>query len=110
MGTKNRNTSLFKERFCANEDCLKSFVPKTYNGVYCSADCRKTSTNKKLLEKYYENKANKTRKRRCSTSGCSTILSIYNKEKICERCKTERYIARLVSWGWDEQKLREEMQ
>ena len=109
MTIKKRNTSLFKERECSNEECRKKFIPKTYNGIYCSAECRKIVTNKKLLEKYYTNKANKTRKRICATSSCTTILSKYNKEKICERCKTERYIARLVSWGWDEKKLRDEM-
>lgn len=110
MGIRKKTTSLFKERLCANEECYQSFLPKTYNGIYCSVECRKYVTNKKLLERYYTEKENKTKKRRCSTSACSTILSIYNKEKICERCKTERYIARLVSWGWDEKKLREEMQ
>lgn len=109
MGAKKRNTSLFKERFCANQECLESFIPKTYNGVYCSPECRKIVTNKKLLEKYYTAKTNKTKKRVCVTDDCSTVLSRYNKEKICERCKTERFIARLVSWGWDEKKLREEM-
>ena len=109
MTTRKKNTNLFKQRNCANEECLKSFTPKTYNGVYCSVECRKYVTNKKLLEKYYTNKENKTKKRKCSTKECGTVLSRYNKEKICERCKTERYIARLVSWGWDEKKLREEM-
>jgi hypothetical protein len=102
-----RSTSLFKERFCANDDCTNSFIPKTYNGVYCSTECRKVATNKKLLEKYYTNKSNKSKKRICSTADCTTILSRYNKEKICERCKKERFIMRLVSWGWDEKKLRE---
>jgi hypothetical protein len=110
MGTRKRNTSLFKERECSNPECSKKFIPKTYNGVYCSVECRKFATNKKLLEKYYINKENKTKKRICATPSCSTVLSRYNKEKICEQCKTERYIARLVSWGWDEKKLREEMQ
>lgn len=109
MGTNEKSTNHFKERFCANEDCLVSFIPKTYNGIYCSAECRKIVTNRKLLEKYYTNKENKKRKRTCITKDCTTILSRYNKEKICERCKTERYIARLVSWGWDEDKLRSEM-
>lgn len=103
-----RNLLLFDEKICANDECKKIFTPKTYNGVYCSSECRKIVTNKKLLEKYYSDKSNRTKKRTCVTKGCTTILSRYNKEKICERCKRERFIARLVSWGWDEAKLREE--
>ena len=110
MGVRKQNTNLFKERICINEECSRVFLPKTYNGVYCSVECRKLVTNKKLLEKYYTAKSNRTKKRICNTKNCSTVLSIYNKEKICERCKTERFILRLVSWGWDETKLREEMQ
>ena len=103
-----KTKSLFSKKYCGNEDCQTVFLPKTYNGIYCSADCRKISTNRKLLEKYHSNKKNKNLKRMCVTSSCTTILSTYNKEKICEPCKVNRYIARLVSWGWDEQKLRDE--
>jgi CTP synthase (UTP-ammonia lyase) len=108
VGLKLMNGNLFNERVCANEDCLKTFVAKSYNAIYCGAECRKICTNKKLLEKYYENKALRTKKRVCKTSQCTTILSIYNKENICERCKKERYIQRLVSWGWSEEELRKE--
>ena len=69
----------------------------------------KIITNKNVLDRYYENKKRKNNKKRvCRTSGCSTILSTYNSENICEICKTERLIKRLSSWGWDEDKLRED--
>lgn len=97
-----------EERTCANSDCLNKFVAKVYNTIYCSAECRKIVTNKKLLQNYYEKKKNRQTKRICKTDGCGTILSRYNDEKICERCKKERFIKRLVSWGWDEEKLRKE--
>lgn len=93
---------------CSNTDCLVFFKPKTYNAIFCSAECRRLVTNKKLLEKYYEAKDNKTRKRVCETDSCTTILSRYNKEGICEACKVERYIKRLSGWGWSEEKLRDE--
>lgn len=95
-------------RVCKNEKCKKKFEAKVYNSIYCSAECRRIVTNKKLLENYYEKKRNKGKKRTCATDGCTTILSRYNKEHICERCKDERFIQRLVSWGWDEEKLRKE--
>lgn len=66
-------------------------------------------TNKKLLEKYYEGKKKKNTKRICKTDSCGTVLSRYNKENICEQCKHERFIKRLVSWGYDEEKLRKEV-
>lgn len=95
-------------RNCKNEECNKKFEAKVYNSVYCSAECRRIVTNKKLLENYYEKKRNKNKKRICSSKNCNTILSRYNKENICEACKSERFIQRLVSWGWDEEKLRKE--
>lgn len=95
-------------RVCKNQECNKKFEAKVYNSIYCSAECRRIVTNKKLLENYYEKKRNKGKKRTCATNGCTTVLSRYNKENICERCKDERFIQRLVSWGWDEEKLRRE--
>jgi len=98
-----------EKRFCKNEDCGKVFIAKVYNSIYCSAECRKIVTNKKLLEAYHAKKNNKNKKRICKTKNCTTILSSYNKEDVCESCKQERYIKRLVSWGWDEKKLRGEV-
>ena len=98
-----------ESRICSNEDCLKTFSAKVYNAMYCCAECRKKVTNKKLLDAYYEKKSNKNKKRICKTKVCTTILSSYNKEDVCESCKHERYIKRLISWGWDETKLRNEL-
>ena len=95
-----------EKRVCSNEDCKAEFVAKVYNAIYCSTECRKLITNKKLLESYHSKKANKNKKRICKTKECSTVLSKYNKEDISEACKEERYIQRLISWGWDEKKLR----
>jgi hypothetical protein len=95
-------------RICQNDECKKEFIAKVYNTIYCSPECRKVVTNKKLLENYYRKKDNKKRKRVCITDNCNTVLSSYNEEDICEQCKNERYIQRLVGWGWDENKLREE--
>jgi hypothetical protein len=100
--------SHFDEIECANDVCLNIFTPKTYNAIFCSPECRKVVTNRKLLDKYYLAKENKNKKRTCLTDTCSTILSRYNKENICEACKVERYIKRLSGWGWSEQKLRDE--
>ena len=84
-------------------------IAKVYNSIYCSAECRKIITNKKLLANYYEKKANKNKKRICKTKTCTVVLSVYNKELICEKCKRERFVQRLVGWGWDETKVRDGM-
>jgi hypothetical protein len=107
----NAGRGMFREepRICGNDKCNNVFVAKVYNALYCSVECRRLVTNKKLLEKYYETKENKHKKRVCKTKLCTTILSSYNKESICEQCKKERYIKRLVSWGYDEEKLRKEV-
>jgi hypothetical protein len=93
-------------KVCAYEECGKKFKAKVYNAIYCSAECRKVVTNRNLLASYYEKKENKNKKRICKNKNCTTTLSIYNKENICERCKRERFVARLVSWGWSEKDAR----
>jgi len=96
-------------RVCSNEDCLELFAPKVHNAVYCSAECRKIVTNKKILDKYHQKKANKSLKNRvCKTRGCETLLSNYNDENICGACQVERLKNRLEGWGWDRSKLDEE--
>lgn len=98
-----------EERECANPECETRFIAKVYNTIYCSSECRKKVTNQKLLDNYYRKKENRNKKRTCITENCTTVLSKYNDEDICELCKTERYIQRLVGWGWDEKKLRDEL-
>lgn len=95
-----------ESRICAHEECSKKFKAKVYNAIYCSSECRKIVTNRNLLANYYEKKKNKNKKRICKTKDCVTVLSIYNKEKICERCKREAYVRRLIAWGWKEDEVR----
>jgi hypothetical protein len=96
-------------RICANSECLKVYEPNVHNSIYCNIECRKIVTNKNVLNRYYEKKERKADKTRiCKTKSCQTILSSYNEENICEACKTERLIKRLVGWGWDENKLRDD--
>lgn len=96
-------------KICANPDCEASFEPQVHNAIYCSTVCRKVITNKNVLDRYYEKKERRSNKTRvCKNKGCATILSIYNDENICEACKTNRLIDRLVSWGWDRDDLEEQ--
>jgi hypothetical protein len=76
---------------CAYEDCQKEFEPKTHNQKYCSDECCRIATNEKLKDAYYEKKARLAGKqRKCKTSGCNVILSMYNEGNICDKCKGKK--------------------
>jgi len=92
----------YEKKICSNTECKKKFEAKVYNAIYCSQECRRTVTNKNLLNNYYEKKKNKHKKRVCTIKTCTTVLSSYNKENICELCKQKRFADRLISWGWEE--------
>jgi hypothetical protein len=106
VGTTKEVVNNFEKIICKNEECNRLFEPKTYNSIYCSAECRKKVTNKRLLDKYHSNKINSKLKRVCRSKDCDTILSRYNKENICEKCKEERLVKRLLQWGWSEERAR----
>ena len=92
----------YEKKICSNTECKKKFEAKVYNAIYCSQECRRTVTNKNLLNNYYEKKRNKHKKRVCAAKICTTVLSSYNKENICELCKQKRFADRLISWGCEE--------
>ena len=73
---------------CANKECVgeKEFSPKTHNQKYCSDECCRIATNKKIMEKYYEKKAIRSgQKRHCNK--CNSSLSRYNTSSICAKCE-----------------------
>lgn len=61
-------------------------MPKSKNQKYCNPDCCRKATNKKIMEKYYENKERlKGKIRHCKQ--CNLKLSIYNAANICYKCE-----------------------
>lgn len=71
---------------CANKECSKEFNSKTHNQKYCSDECCRIATNKKIMEKYYEKKAIRSGlKRECKK--CKARLSRYNQTSICSKCE-----------------------
>ena len=67
---------------CAN--CNDRFVPNTHNQKYCSAECCRVATNRRIMQRYYERKRNRQGQARvCSYKGCATRLSRYNDEERC---------------------------
>ncbi len=88
--------------FCIT--CDKEFSPKSNKQVYCSAECRQTSSKEKILERYHIEKRKKRigNKKECA-GGCGTVLSIYNDFSMCENClvnqkKVLRFIKELKGY------------
>ena len=76
---------------CAYEECNNEFEPKTHNQKYCSDECCRIATNKKLKEQYYERKARLAGERRiCKSKGCNVILSRYSESNICATCSNSK--------------------
>ena len=76
---------------CLNSKCGKEFNAKTHNQKYCSDECCRLATNKRIMEKYYEKKAIKNgAPRKCKT--CASFLSRYNSEAVCAKCIKSKHI------------------
>lgn len=75
------------EVVCARNDCGKTFIRGTHNQKYCSKECFRITTNKKIVERYHENKKILNGKRRdCRL--CGNALSRYNKTNKCSACSS----------------------
>ncbi len=76
---------------CANNGCTNEFTKTTHNQKYCSDECCRDATNRKIREKYYAEKERLAgKKRTCSSRGCKNILSRYNEEDICSECISKK--------------------
>jgi hypothetical protein len=71
---------------CGNSECAKDFDSKTHNQKYCSDECCRVATNKRIMEKYYEKKAIRNGLHRVCKS-CKAKLSRYNQTNICAGCE-----------------------
>lgn len=77
---------------CFNKECAKEFTPKTHNQKYCSDECCRLQTNRRIMEKYYEKKAIKNGAvRKCKT--CSAQLSRYNESEACLSCEARKNLS-----------------
>ena len=71
---------------CGNKECAKDFAPKTHNQKYCTDECCRIATNRRIMEKYYEKKAIRNGAiRKCKK--CSIKLSRYNNSSLCSSCE-----------------------
>lgn len=72
---------------CAFDECGKDFEQHRHNQKYCSSDCCKQATNKRVRGKYYETRQRlQGKKRICIRPGCNTLLSRYTEDDTCAKC------------------------
>lgn len=75
---------------CAFDECKKEFEPHRHNQKYCSSECCKYATNKRIRDKYYETKKRLSGQMRvCVRAGCNTILSRYTEGDTCGKCLSQ---------------------
>ena len=71
---------------CAREDCENEFTQKTHNQRYCSNECCRIATNKRMKEKYYAKRDQRNGVKRLCTVCSITVLSRYNDTMVCGAC------------------------
>lgn len=69
-------------------ECGNPFPFKTHNQKYCSKECCRIATNKKIMAKYYLKKQRLAGGLRLCF-GCENQLSRYNSENFCTKCQLE---------------------
>lgn len=69
-------------------ECGNDFEFKTHNQKYCSQQCCRISTNKRIMEKYYAKKERLSGKERLC--GCGSKLSMHNPEPLCTMCQNKK--------------------
>lgn len=74
---------------CARTECGKEFLKTTHNQKYCTNECCRIETNRKIMEKYHEKNAIKKGKKRFCLK-CGTQLSRYNDAATCGACKARK--------------------
>lgn len=76
---------------CEYSECESSFEKKTHNQRYCSDECCRLATNKRIMERYYEKKDRRNgASRKCKNTCCGARLSRYNEDDECSLCKARQ--------------------
>lgn len=78
------------ELVCARVDCPKNFFRKKHNQIYCSNECCRISTNRRIMEDYYALKDQKAGKPRFCNVCKLSRLSRYNSGKTCAACQSKQ--------------------
>lgn len=75
---------------CSNTTCAKEFEKATHNQKYCSDECCRIATNRRIMEKYYEKKA--IRNGALRVCKCGNRLSRYNQGNLCSICEKNKVV------------------
>lgn len=78
---------------CENKGCDVEFAKKTHNQRYHDDECCRLATNAKIMEKYYQRRAQKLGLARFCLD-CNTKLSRYNSNTICNPCAEQKELNR----------------
>lgn len=78
---------------CENKGCEIKFSKKTHNQRYHDDECCRLATNAKIMEKYYQRRAQRLGIARFCTA-CDTKLSRYNSADKCNACTLENEVTR----------------
>ena|SRR6476469_6755639 len=77
---------------CARDECDIVSVRKKHNQKYCSDECCRLATNKRIMKKYYDRRDQRMGKiRYCNICG-TTQLSRYNNSQTCAPCVSRRQV------------------
>ena len=70
---------------CENDGCGKTFFASAHNQKYCSPECLRDATNRRVREKYKSDRDRlKGKERSCK---CGAKLSRYNSSDVCNYCQ-----------------------
>ena len=75
---------------CDRTGCDEWFEKKTHNQRYHNDECCRLATNAKIMEKYYERRAQRLGHIRMCKACHTTKLSRYNDDQICAQCKSQK--------------------
>lgn len=94
FGTQAGGEIVSKENMvqCDRKGCSQWFSKKTHNQRYHNDECCRLATNAKIMEKYYERRAQRLGQTRMCKSCRTTKLSRYNDDQVCSSCKTKNRV------------------
>ncbi len=78
-------------KVCAREGCENQWEKsKIHNQKYCSDECCRIATNKRIMDKYYERKEMLSGKVRYCVKCNESKLSRYNMSNTCAACENKK--------------------
>ena len=75
---------------CARIDCDVEFSQRKHNQKYCSSECCRVETNKRIMRNYYDKRAQRLGATRVCDECGLTKLSRYNDGTTCGPCSLRK--------------------